>query len=116
MGKPKGWMRDSARHSLAARGVKTRNIKNARMEKAKQLSASGQLDWGRFQDLFYNAEAKLESMINDGLAEIEGEELEENQRVRYGETKIEIDNDGELKAVVIDDNSKITLISKDEDY
>lgn len=118
--KPKGWRNvrgntspeyESFRHKLAGRGIKTKNMGNARMEKARKLSAEDKLTWGEFQRLFGSrAESMLEEMINSGKIEVDADECEPDSRAWKDETRIEIDNGGELMTVSINDNTPINIL------
>lgn len=114
---PVGWRNrvpgDSIRHRLAAKGIKTKNIRNARLKKAKILSDEDKLTWERFQELFGDcAEEKLENFINNRDVELEAEELDQTERLRYGQTKIEVEDNGESKTLIIDRNTQIKFLEK----
>ena len=110
-GKGSGWYGERMKHSLCARGYKLKSSGDAKLAKMRALSEENDLTWDKFQMLYQNeAEEKLEEMINDGAAELEGDELEEGQRVWKNQTLLEIDEDGEVKKIVIDGNTLITII------
>lgn len=112
MEKSKGWMGESARHRLAQMGIKTANRGDWRMKKAQALAAEGELSWKTFQDIFgEKSEEMLEKLINDQKAEVEGEEVSEDDRLWKNQTQIEVEGEnGDLERVVIDNNSLITFL------
>jgi hypothetical protein len=106
-----GWKYDSLRHSLARKGVKTVNIENPRLKKAKEFSESGDLDWDIFKELFPdNPEERLQQMVNDGEATIDAEEADASMRKRLSEARITVGSDDEAKQYTLTDETKITLV------
>lgn len=110
-----GWHGERLRHKLAARGISTTKKGDWRTAKIKALAEEDELDWGRFQEIYGDeAEEKLQQLVNDGSLEFEAYEMEPNQRLWKSQTKVEVDEDGEVKQLVIDRGTPLTLISPSE--
>ena len=106
-----GWYGESMRHRLAAKGISTAKKGDWRLAKVKALAEEEDLTWQKFKMIYGDsAEERLEEMINSGSIELEGDELEEGQRLWKNQTLLEINDDGETKKVVIDNNTPITCL------
>ena len=118
--KPTGWKNErdnvspkfeSFRHKLAGMGIKTKNIGNVRIEKAKRLSDEDKLNWGEFQRLFGSkAESILEEMIDSGKIEVDANECEPDSRAWANETRLEIQDGDEISTVSINDSTPIKIV------
>ncbi len=106
---------DHVRHVLAGRGIKTGRSKDQetkKLEQIKQLSEAGELDWQKFQKIYGNdAENKLQQLFDDGKIEMEMAETEPDSRQRYGETRLELEEEGEVKTYTIERDTPITVLN-----
>lgn len=110
-----GWFLDSRRHALSAKGIK--NAKRERVDRElgelRELSEQKELTWKDFEEICgTDAEKKLQKLIDENRVEFDGYELEEEGRKkRYGEGWVEVKDGNEVKTVILERDTPITLLS-----
>lgn len=116
----KGWRNvlpaDSVRHSLAAKGIRTtKRSKNRRLEKLKELSDNEELNWESFRELFLEeAEDILQEYFENGIIEIDADEADPEMRQRYNETRVEKEEEGNVKQYSVFKDTPITFVGEEE--
>ncbi len=96
--------------------IRTKNLGNIRLDKAKRLSEQGLLTWGKFQDIFGDAaDEKLEQLAEDGQIDLdEADEVNPLVRSRFNETRLEIEEEnGDTKVISLMEDTHLRI--KDTD-